>query len=66
MVLTLEGGYDLTALRESVKSVLMEMINNDGWIDRGECQKQEKANYKDIEKGIESIQKIQREYWPCF
>jgi acetoin utilization deacetylase AcuC-like enzyme len=66
MVLTLEGGYDLTALRESVRSVLMEMINDDGWIDQGECQKQEKTNYKNIEKGIESIQKIQREYWPCF
>jgi acetoin utilization deacetylase AcuC-like enzyme len=66
VVLTLEGGYDLTALRESVKSVLLEMRDLDSGVDQTKCQQQEKAGYKNIERAIESIQKIQREYWTCF
>jgi len=66
VVLTLEGGYDLTALRESVKSVLLEMRDLDSRVDQTKCLQQEKAEYKNIERAIESIQKIQRAYWTCF
>lgn len=66
IVLTLEGGYDLTALKESVKAVLLEMRDDDSWVDPEKCQKQEKADYKNIERGIETIQKIQGKYWKCF
>jgi len=66
VVLTLEGGYDLTALRESVKAVLFEMRDDASWVDQPKCQEQEKKDYKAIEKQIESIQKIQSRYWNCF
>lgn len=63
---TLEGGYDLTALSESVKAVLLEMKEDDGWVDLEKCQNQERADYKTIERGIEKIREIQGRYWNCF
>jgi acetoin utilization deacetylase AcuC-like enzyme len=66
IVATLEGGYDLTALRESVRSVLLEMKADDGWVDLQKCLDQENKDYKTIERGIEKIQEIQGRYWNCF
>jgi acetoin utilization deacetylase AcuC-like enzyme len=66
VVLTLEGGYDLTALGESVRTVLLEMKHDEAWVDRVECEQQEKADYTKLERGIESIQRIQGEFWKCF
>ncbi len=66
VVVTLEGGYDLTALRESVKAVLLELKAHDGWVDREKHRKQEEAHYARIERLIEMIQKLQGKYWKCF
>jgi acetoin utilization deacetylase AcuC-like enzyme len=66
IVVTLEGGYDLTALRESVRAVLLEMKDDDSWVDREECRKQEKADYPTIERSIEVLQRTQGKYWKCF
>ena len=66
VVMTLEGGYDLTALRDSVRAVLLEMRDEDGWVDQERCLSQERTDYKNIEREIQSIQKIQRAYWKCF
>jgi acetoin utilization deacetylase AcuC-like enzyme len=63
IVATLEGGYDLTALRESVKAVLLEMRADDGWVDQDKCRTQEEADYQQIERGIEAIRSIQGKYW---
>ena len=66
IILTLEGGYDLTALSESARAVLLEMRDDDSWVDQEKCGEQEQADYKHIERVVEIIQKIQAEYWKCF
>jgi len=66
IVVTLEGGYDLTALRESVKTVLLEMREDDSWVDQDNCRKQEEADYQSIQRGIETIRKTLGQYWKCF
>jgi acetoin utilization deacetylase AcuC-like enzyme len=66
IVLTLEGGYDLTALRESVRSVLLEMRKDQGQINVEKSQQQENGDPLHIERVIESIQTIQGRYWKCF
>ena len=63
IVVTLEGGYDLTALNESVKAVLLEMKDDDNWVDQEKCQSQENADYKNIERGIETLRRILGKYW---
>ena len=66
IVVTLEGGYDLTGQSQSVRAVLLEMGHDADWIDRDKCQKAEKADYDKIEKGIQAIQSVQGTYWTCF
>jgi len=66
IAVTLEGGYDLTALSESVRAVLLEMKADDSWVDQEKCRNQEKNDYKIIERTIERIQEIQSSYWKCF
>ena len=63
IVVTLEGGYDLTALSESVKAVLLEMREDDGWVDQDKCRTQEEADYRQIERGIETLRNVLAKYW---
>ncbi len=66
IAVTLEGGYDLTALSESVRAVLLEMKDDNGWIDGEKCQNQENNDYKNIERGIDRIREILSSHWKCF
>jgi acetoin utilization deacetylase AcuC-like enzyme len=65
VVTVLEGGYDLAALRRSVKSVLQtmrtgHMEDNQRWIER------EDAAYSHMQELIDMIKEIQKPYWNCF
>ncbi|NIO05504.1 MAG: histone deacetylase [Proteobacteria bacterium] len=66
IAVTLEGGYDLTALSESVRAVLLEMKDDNDWIDGEKCQSQENNDYKIIERGIDRIREILSSHWKCF
>jgi acetoin utilization deacetylase AcuC-like enzyme len=66
IVVTLEGGYDLTGQSQSVRAVLLEMGHDADWIDAETCRKDEEADLKKIEPGIQTIQKIQAPHWQCF
>ena len=60
LVLTLEGGYNLTGLRDSVKSVLKELrgestIQNRDWSD--------KENQRMLAPVIDKVKSIQGKYW---
>jgi acetoin utilization deacetylase AcuC-like enzyme len=65
ITVTLEGGYDLTALSESVKAVLLEMKEDNGWVAQDKRRNQEETDYETIERAIERIQQIQGKYWNC-
>ena len=66
IAVTLEGGYDLTALSQSIRAVLLEMGQDADWVDAEKCRKEEEADFKRIEQGIQTIQKIQAPHWRCF
>ncbi len=60
LAITLEGGYNLTGLRESVKAVLKELIGDSILTT---------SNIEDLEKGAEpfvvkDVIQVQRHYWP--
>lgn len=65
IVVALEGGYDLAALRHSVKAVLLtmqagHMAHREHWIG---C---EDAAFARVAELIETIKKIQQPFWDCF
>jgi acetoin utilization deacetylase AcuC-like enzyme len=65
VVTVLEGGYDLAALRRSVKSVLQtmrtgHMEDNQRWIES------EDAACSRMQELIDMIKEIQKPYWNCF
>jgi len=65
VVMVLEGGYDLAALRRSVKAVIQTMRNGymedtQRWIER------EDASCSRMQELIDMIKEIQKPYWDCF
>ncbi|MBN2466625.1 MAG: histone deacetylase [Deltaproteobacteria bacterium] len=65
LVLTLEGGYSLEALRQSVKAVLLELSEGRaGPFDMTRHQIQ-KSSYE-IDSVIQRVKAIQKEFWNCF
>jgi acetoin utilization deacetylase AcuC-like enzyme len=60
LAITLEGGYHLTGLRESVKAVLKELVGDSILT---------ADNLEGLEKGVappivEGVIEVQRPYWP--
>jgi acetoin utilization deacetylase AcuC-like enzyme len=62
MVITLEGGYDVSGQSRSVKAVLKELAQ-DSPLDKGELIEKEKANYPRIERLLLQLKEIQKRYW---
>ncbi len=65
IVAVLEGGYDLAALRRSVKAVLLtmhtgHMAHREHWIER------EDAVFSRVQEHIETIKKIHQPFWGRF
>jgi len=63
VVMALEGGYDLEALRDSVREVLKEMAGLQH-TDKYETMMQ--ADRKKIEYTLWRIKRIHNNYWKCF
>lgn len=62
LVLTLEGGYDVTGQRRSVKAVLEE-LSQASPLDKKDLLEKEKADYPRIEKFLLQLKEIQKRYW---
>ena len=60
LVATLEGGYDLNGLSLGVKAVLEMMAK-----EPKDREKLEPAPLRTVEKTIEAIKEIHRQYWKC-
>jgi acetoin utilization deacetylase AcuC-like enzyme len=61
----LEGGYDLAALRRSVKAVL-ETMRDGACPDRRRIMEKEDAQYTRMREPIEEIKRVQKSFWKCF
>jgi acetoin utilization deacetylase AcuC-like enzyme len=62
IVLTLEGGYDVSAQTRSVKAVLKELARA-SQINKEDLLEKEKACYSRIERLVLQIKEIQKKYW---
>jgi acetoin utilization deacetylase AcuC-like enzyme len=62
LVITLEGGYDVSGQSRSVKGVLKE-LSQASPLDKQEMVEKEHANYHRIERFIHQLKEIQRRYW---
>lgn len=61
----LEGGYDLAALRRSVKSVLQTM-RDVSCPDTQQLMEKEDAHYGRMREPVEEIKRINKPFWKCF
>jgi acetoin utilization deacetylase AcuC-like enzyme len=65
VVAVLEGGYDLSALRRSVKAVLQTL--RDGVCpDLHQIMEKEDAHYLRVQEIIEEIKSVNKPFWKCF
>ncbi len=62
LVLTLEGGYDVSGESRSVKAVLKELTQTSS-MDKKDFLEKERANYPRIEKFLVQLKEIQKRYW---
>ena len=62
LVITLEGGYDVSGQSRSVKAVLKELAQASP-LDKKDLLEKEKANYPRIEKSLLQLKEIQKRYW---
>jgi acetoin utilization deacetylase AcuC-like enzyme len=62
LVLTLEGGYNVTSQRRSVKAVLEE-LSQASPLEKNDLLEKEKADYPRIEKFLLQLKEIQKRYW---
>ena len=62
LALTLEGGYNVTAERRSVKAVLEE-LSQALPLDKTDLLEEEKAKYPGMEKFLLQLKGIQKRYW---
>jgi acetoin utilization deacetylase AcuC-like enzyme len=61
----LEGGYDLAALRRSVKAVL-QTLRDGSCPDPQQFMEKEDAQYPRMRETIEEIKRINKPFWNCF
>jgi acetoin utilization deacetylase AcuC-like enzyme len=62
LVLTLEGGYNVTSQRRSVKAVLEE-LSQALPLEKGDLLERERADFPQIEPFILQLKEIQKRYW---
>lgn len=62
IVFTLEGGYNISGQRDSVRAVLRELTQEAPLEKRGLLEK-EKADYPRVERAIRQIKDIHKKYW---
>ena len=62
LVITLEGGYDVSGQSRSVKAVLKELARVSP-LDRKDLLEKERANYPRIERSLLQLKEIQKRYW---
>ncbi len=62
LVLTLEGGYNVTSQRRSVKAVLEE-LSQASPLEKDDLLEKEKADYPRVEKFLLPLKEIQKRYW---
>jgi acetoin utilization deacetylase AcuC-like enzyme len=62
LVITLEGGYDVSGQSRSVKAVIKELARVSP-LDRKDLLEKEKANYPRIETSLLQLKQIQKRYW---
>jgi len=60
MILTLEGGYDLTGLRDSVKAVIRELA---GLTETDHKQIASRANQAALERAVNPVIKVHSPFW---
>jgi acetoin utilization deacetylase AcuC-like enzyme len=60
VVVTLEGGYDLKGLRDSVKAVLRELV---GLAETGTADLQAKADKQMLDHVTQSVKEVYKKYW---
>ncbi len=65
VVAVLEGGYDLVALRRSVKEVLQTMKNGDAKATQ-DWKKNENTQYRRVQEIISAVKNIHKPFWSCF
>jgi len=63
LLLSLEGGYNLEALRESVKKVLLRLSGKRG---AGPPEPSGTRRRQDVDMIVNRISNVQREFWSCF
>jgi acetoin utilization deacetylase AcuC-like enzyme len=62
LVITLEGGYDVSGQSRSVKAVLKELAQAPP-LDKQDLLEKEKAHYPRIEQSLLQLKEIQKQYW---
>ncbi|MBM4341352.1 MAG: histone deacetylase [Deltaproteobacteria bacterium] len=62
LVITLEGGYDVSGQGRSVKAVLKELAQTSP-VDKKDLMEKEAMNYPRIERLINQLKEIQKPYW---
>jgi acetoin utilization deacetylase AcuC-like enzyme len=62
LVITLEGGYDVSGQGRSVKAVLKELAQASP-LDKKDLLEKEAADYSRIERLIDQLKEIQKRYW---
>lgn len=62
LVITLEGGYDVSGQSRSVKAVLKELAQASP-LEKEDLLEKEKAQYPRIERFILQLKEIQKKYW---
>jgi len=62
LVITLEGGYDVSGQSRSVEAVLKELTQVSP-LEKKDLLDKEKANYPRIEKFLLQLKEIQKRYW---
>ncbi|MEW6374312.1 MAG: histone deacetylase [Thermodesulfobacteriota bacterium] len=62
LVITLEGGYDVSGQSRSVKEVLKELAQASP-LDKGDLVEKEKLNYPRMERSVLQLKEIQKQYW---
>ncbi len=62
LVITLEGGYDVSGQSRSVKAVLKELAQAPP-LDKQDLLEKEKAHYPRIEQSLLQLKEIQKRYW---
>ena len=60
LLLTLEGGYSLSGLRDSVRAIIEQLAGISG----GPVE--DKGRKPSTDRIIETVARVQREYWSCF